>query len=122
MDRSDIRVRYVLGYRTFRVFCDSDHLLSKFRVGLRAKFAAAYAKHGPLSARNTPPSENAIEIQAIGRNPGAPDLPDWLLEMTYVVDLTPSVRDKINDELMGDLNGTLRAVGIQDIKIHFRAS
>lgn len=123
MDRSDIRVRYVLGYRTFRIFCDSDLLLSRFRLGLWEKALSIYAKHFPATARKYPLTQYGFVIAPVSRNHAAPGLPGWVLEMEYFADhFTPSVMEKINDDLMGDLNGTLRANGVKDIKIHFRAS
>ena len=122
MDRSDIRVRYVLGYRTFRVFCDSDFLLSRFRLGLWEKALDTYAKYFPATGRKHPLTQYDLVIEPVARNAAAPDLPGWVLEMEYVADhFTPSVMAKINDALMEDINGTLRAAGVSDVKIHFRA-
>ena len=54
MDLSDIRVRYVLGLYSFRVYCDSDFLLSKYGGALKTEAAAvARAKDGDQEAFRT---------------------------------------------------------------------
>ncbi len=54
MDLSDIRVRYVLGLCSFRVYCDSDFLLSKHGDALKAGAVTQYHLRRPGDFRWDP--------------------------------------------------------------------
>lgn len=122
MHLSDIRVRYVIGLYSFRVYCDSDFLLSKHGDTLNTGAVDQYRLHRPGDFRWDP--GKALRLGCVTRNIASPDLPDWFIELEYLdSDCFSSLLVKnINEALMKSLNKDLKREGVKDIKVHFRVT
>jgi len=122
MDLSDIRVRYVLGLYSFRVYCDSDFLLSKHGIVLKMAAVDQYHLRRPGDFRWDP--GKSLRLGYVTRNLFSPDLPDWFIELEYLdADcFSPLLVKNINAALLENLNQNLKREGVKDIKVHFRVT
>ncbi len=122
MDLSDIRVRYVLGLCSFRVYCDSDFLLSKHGIVLKMAAVDQYHLRRPGDFRWDP--GKSLRLGYVTRNTASPDLPAWFIELEYLdADcFSPLLVKNINAALLENLNQNLKREGVKDIKVHFRVT
>ena len=111
MDLSDIRVRYVLGLYSFRVYCDSDFLLSKYGGALKTEAVAQYHLRRPGDFRWDP--GKSLRLGYITRNIFSPDLPAWFIELEYLDSdcFSSTLVKNINEALMKSLNKDLKRAG-----------